>query len=72
MIIRMDEDTVLDVVRTLQSHTTQEDAVRIHESIGTDVLVRGRDGSWYCCDRVKDVAFFDGSIIKEFDQLGLS
>lgn len=68
----------LQIRRRLSPVTTEEDALRIHRHMGTDKLVRGNDGQWYCCVVVNDVEYIDKDITnvvevsQDFDEQGLS
>jgi|APGre2960657404_1045060.scaffolds.fasta_scaffold63726_2 hypothetical protein len=57
------EDKIYSIYRILSSTTTETDATRIHQSIGTDSLLRDKEGKWFCCYFVKDVEFKDVEII---------
>lgn len=78
MVIRLNDGTSLQVRRRLSPVTTEEDAVRIHQHMDTDKLVRGPDGFWYCCMVIRDVSFQDKEIVgltevsQVFDEQGLS
>lgn len=76
-MIRIGDD-LLHIRRRLSQVTTEEDALRIHTHMGTDKLLRGNDGQWYCCDLIKPVDYTEkdivasGEIVQDFDQQGLS
>lgn len=57
-VIKNDDKLYL-VCRILNENTSEEQAVWIHNSMGTDALLRDRDGKWFCCVTPKDVEFRD-------------
>ena len=57
-IIRHQENIYV-VERKLSSTTTEESATQIHNSIGTDALLRDNQGNWFCCKLAKEVEFRD-------------
>ena len=57
------EDKVYLVRRILNENTTQESATQIHHNLGTDTLLRNKDGKWYCCISAKDAEFRDVEVI---------
>lgn len=77
-MIKLNDGTSLQIRRRLSQFTDEEDAVRIHKHMGTDKLVRGNDGQWYCCNVINDVSFQDKDITNVsvidtgFDEQGLS
>lgn len=52
-------DKVYVVNRILSSSTSDEDATKIHNLLGTDTLLRDKEGKWFCCISVKDAEFRD-------------
>ena len=57
------EDKVYLVKRILNENTTQESATQIHHNLGTDTLLRNKDGKWYCCISAKDAEFHDVEVV---------
>lgn len=56
-------DNIYVVRRELNSNTSEEDAVRIHHTCETDVLLRDKSGKWFCCNSVKDVEYKDIELV---------
>lgn len=56
-------DNIYVVRRELSSNTSEEDAIRIHHTCETDVLLRDKSGKWFCCTSVKDVEYKDIELI---------
>lgn len=61
-IIRTNDTTYI-VSRILSEGTSEENATRIHHMIGTDTLMRDRDGKWFCCFQVKDVQHHELEVV---------
>jgi hypothetical protein len=57
------EDNVFIVKRILSNTTSEESATSIHNIIGTDSLLRDKDGKWFCCMKVKDAEYRDGELV---------
>lgn len=57
------EDKVYVIQRILSSTTTETDATRIHHNLGTDSLLRDKEGKWFCCVSVKDAEYKDLELI---------
>lgn len=57
------EDKMYSIYRILSSTTAEHDATRIHQSLGTDSLLRDKEGKWFCCHFVKDAEFRDIEVI---------
>ena len=57
------EDKVYVIQRILSSTTTETDATRIHHNLGTDSLLRDKEGKWFCCMSVKDAEYKDLELI---------
>ena len=70
-IIRV-EDSVYLVRRILKESTTEDSATKIHNQLGTDTLLRSKDGKWYCCVKAKDADFREGALIQSEPQDDLS
>lgn len=56
-------DNIYVVRRELNSNTSEEDAVRIHHTCETDVLLRDKSGKWFCCNSVKDAEYKDIELV---------
>lgn len=56
-------DNVYIVSRILSAATNEEDANRMHNVLGTDTLLRDKEGKWFCCNTTKEVQFRD--VVKE-------
>lgn len=56
-------DNIYVVRRELSSNTSEEDAVRIHHTYETDVLLRDKSGKWFCCNSVKDAEYKDIELV---------
>lgn len=65
-IIRTNDSTYI-VSRILSEGTSEERATQIHHMIGTDTLMRDRDGKWFCCFQVKDVEHKELEIVETED-----
>ena len=61
-IIKVDGNVYL-VRRILNSTTPEETATNIHNSLGTDSLLRDRDGKWFCCVKTKDAEYRDVELV---------
>lgn len=70
-IIRTDENTYI-VKRILNEQTSEEMATQIHKGLGTDTLLRNKEGKWFCCLNVKDVVFRDVEVISTTESEDLS
>jgi len=70
-IIKLD-DKVYSIYRILSSTTSETDATRIHNSIGTDSLLRDKEGKWFCCHSVKEAEFRDVELIPTESKLDYS
>ena len=57
------EDRVYLIRRILNENTSQESATQIHHNLGTDTLLRNKDGKWYCCVSAKDAEFRDVEVV---------
>ena len=57
------EDKVYLVKRILSETTSQESATSIHNNLGTDSLLRNKDGRWFCCISAKDVEYKDIELV---------
>lgn len=57
-IIRLNENTYI-VQRTLSATTTEEKAQEINDKLGTDVLLKNKEGVWFCCHLAKEINFRD-------------
>ena len=60
--IRINDDVYL-ICRILSSTTSEEDALRVHQSIGTQSLLRNKEGKWFCCMQPVDVEFTDVVVV---------
>ena len=65
-------DKVYVVNRILSSSTSDEDATKIHNLLGTDTLLRDKEGKWFCCISVKDAEFRDVEVIPTEDGIDYS
>jgi hypothetical protein len=61
-IIRI-EDNVYLVRRVLNNTTSEETATSIHNNLGTDSLLRDKDGKWFCCIRARDAEYRDVELV---------
>jgi hypothetical protein len=61
-IIRIN-DIVYLIRRILSPSATEEEAIRVHQSIGTQSLLRNKDGRWFCCMQTVDVEFTDIEVV---------
>jgi hypothetical protein len=57
------EDNVFLIKRILNSNTSEESAISIHNTIGTDSLLRDKDGKWFCCTKAQDASYREGELI---------
>lgn len=57
-VIRHD-DKIYIIDRELPASTSEEQASRIHNALGTDALLRNQQGNWFCCKVAKEVQFRD-------------
>ena len=61
-IIRTNDNLYI-IRRILSATTIEEDAVRIHHNLGTDTLLRDKEGKWFCCANVVDAQYKDVEVI---------
>jgi hypothetical protein len=61
-VIRL-EDSIYVIRRVLSNTTSEEAATIIHNSLGTDSLLRDKDGKWFCCMKAKDAEYRDIELI---------
>ena len=52
-------DKIYLINRTLPSTTDEENATRIHKYLGTDTLLRDKEGTWFCCTMAREATFRD-------------
>lgn len=52
-------DKIYLISRTLSPTTDEESATRIHKHLGTDTLLRDKEGTWFCCTTAKEASFVD-------------
>jgi len=57
------EDNVYVIKRILNNTTSEETATSIHNNLGTDSLLRDKEGKWFCCIRAKDAEYRDVELI---------
>jgi hypothetical protein len=57
------EDNIYIVKRILNSSTSEETATGIHHNLGTDSLLRDKEGKWFCCLLAKDAQFRDVEVV---------
>ncbi len=57
------EDNVYLIKRVLNNTTSEEAATTIHHNLGTDSLLRDKEGKWFCCIKAKDAEYRDVELI---------
>ena len=57
------EDSVYVIKRVLNNTTSEETATTIHNNLGTDSLLRDKDGKWFCCIKAKDAEYRDVELV---------
>ena len=61
-IIKIDGNVYL-IKRILSNNTSEETATSVHNNLGTDSLLRDKDGKWFCCIKAKDAEYRDVELV---------
>lgn len=61
-IIRANDNLYL-VRRILSATTPEESAIKIHHNLGTDTLLRDKEGKWFCCTNTIDAEYKDIEVV---------
>ena len=61
-VIKIDGNIYV-IRRVLNNTTSEETATIIHNNLGTDSLLRDKDGKWFCCIKAKDAEYRDVELV---------